>query len=150
MVPFLLVFHMRSERIDLNLNIGYHPGVPFFHHEISRYFVSNHCQNLCGRGGSLKRYYFPDLTPFIIFTAVGCMNINFLEKIILLQIGSSTFAGDLKSSGLLCVISREIKSNQGPRIQVTAITALFPCLINEKNITFVETNFKFLVLLSNC
>ena len=39
---------------------------------------------------------------------------------------------------------------QGPRIQVTAITALFPCLINEKNITFVETNFKLLVLLSNC
>ena len=92
MVPFLLVFHMRSVRIDLNLNIGYHPGVPFFHHEISRYFVSNHCQNLCG--GSLKRCYFPDLTPFIFFTAVGCidglvyqdahltkmLNINFFGK----------------------------------------------------------------------
>ena len=39
---------------------------------------------------------------------------------------------------------------QGPRIQVTAIKALFPCLINKKNITFVKTNFKFLVLLSNC
>ena len=112
MVPFLLVSHMRSERIDLNLNFGYHPGVPFFHHEISHYFVSNHCQNLCGRGGSLKRCCFPDLTPFINFTAVGCMEINFLEKIILLQISSSIFAGDLKSSGLLCVISREIKSNQ--------------------------------------
>ena len=39
---------------------------------------------------------------------------------------------------------------QGPRIQVTAITSLCPCLINKKNITFVKTNFKFLVLLSNC
>ena len=80
MLPFLLVFHMTSERIDLNLNIGYHPGVPFFHHEISRYFVSNHYQNLCGRDDSLKRCYFPDLTPFIIFTAVGCMDVNFFGK----------------------------------------------------------------------
>ena len=39
---------------------------------------------------------------------------------------------------------------QGPRIQVTAITALFPCLINKKNVTFVKANFKLLVLLSNC
>ena len=30
----------------------------------------------------------------------------------MLPISSSIFAGDLKSSGLLCVISREIKSNQ--------------------------------------
>ena len=88
MVPFLLVFHMRSERIDLNLNFGYHPGVPFFHHEISHYFVLNHCQNLCGRGGSLKRCCFPDLTPFINFTAVGCIDVKyqfFWKKIFCIQ-----------------------------------------------------------------
>ena len=39
---------------------------------------------------------------------------------------------------------------QGPRIQVTAITALFPCLINKKNVTFVKPKSKLLVLLSNC
>ena len=39
---------------------------------------------------------------------------------------------------------------QGPRIQVTAITTLIPCIINKKNVTFVKSNFKLLVLLSNC
>ena len=51
------------------------------------------------------------------------MEINFLEKIILLQISSSIFAGDLKSSGLLCVISREIKSNQTKHTQLRQANA---------------------------
>ena len=50
---------------------------------------------------------------------------------------------------------RKIQGNnfnlfQGHRIQVAAITVLFTCRINKKNITFVKTNFNLLVLLSNC
>jgi hypothetical protein len=46
--------------------------------------------------------------------------------------------------------STKDRNFQGPRIQVTAITTLIPCIINKKNVTFVKSNFKLLVLLSNC
>ena len=56
------------------------------------------------------------------------------------------FTAELKSVNK---VKKKIK-NQGLRIQVAAITVLFTCRINKKNITFVKTNFNLLVLLSNC
>ena len=57
----------------------------------------------------------------------------------------------VKRSGIRpAMVFKKHHKKQGPRIQVTAITALFTCLINKKNVTFVKANFNLLVLLSNC